>query len=35
MQVYHILSTFIMEKGAVVQMGADSTHHSGILNMIG
>lgn len=24
-----------MEKGAVVQMGADSTHHSGILNMIG
>lgn len=29
------LVSFIMEKGAVVQMGADSTHHSGILNMIG
>lgn len=27
--------SFVMEKGAVVQMGADGTHHSGIFNTIG
>lgn len=33
--LHSVLSSFIMEKGAAVQMGADSTHHSGIFNTIG